>query len=115
MYSGDQQKPLTIYKWGPETEPQLKNQYHGMGTPHSLVYTSNPVSWLVSAGELFPFSHIGSANAQIDRGDREALDELQAVSPVARVVDFGGVPDAVASPRSARKNPLVETAIGGGI
>jgi len=115
MYADDQRKPKSIYHWGPETEPQGKALYHGMGIGHPLVYTSNPVSWYLDAdGGAVPFMNITSGNAQDDPADRAALDELDALAYGAAPFN-DEPPAAVTSPRSARKNPLVETAIGGPI
>jgi hypothetical protein len=63
MFSGDLGKPFGRFDNGPDTGPQVRLAYHGQGTPHQLVYTSNPVSWLVGLTDCFPFLNILSANA----------------------------------------------------
>jgi hypothetical protein len=75
MFSGDQQKPYGRFDTGPETAPQVKLAYHGQGTPHQMVYTSNPVSWLMDLFGCLPFFNLSSANTQAPV-DAAIIDEL---------------------------------------
>ncbi len=82
MYSGDLGKPYGRWNSGPETAPGVKLAYHGQGTEHQLVYTSNPVSWLVTLQHCIPFLSVNSANLQ------SPAEELSTDSAVSDQVDL---------------------------
>lgn len=112
MYSGDQQKPYSLWNRGPETEPQVRLMYHGLGTPHTLAYTSNPVSWLIDACHCIPFLKLNTADqgAPVDTAIADQLSgyEFQPGDlPDTGSVFFSGdtgspLPGGVVSPRSAQ-------------
>lgn len=63
MIGNSQDKPVGRFNFGPPTEPQVRQLYHGMVTEPVFVYSSNPVSWNVLAGRAVPYIHIQTKNA----------------------------------------------------
>jgi hypothetical protein len=122
MHADNQRKPKTIYNWGPETEPQLKNMYHGLGGAPTLAYTSNPVSWLVNACNCIPWLNITSGNRD-NPVDAPIVEELEGFTyDAGQILDAGpgrferGSNSAsYVSPRSADKDPLLIGNPGGAV
>jgi len=112
MFSGDLGKPYARrYQPGPATAPGVKLAYHGLGTPHLMVYTSNPVSWLVTLQHCIPFLNINSANTMAGSSeapvDNAVMDQLD-ISQLGPSGSFFGnavlnppppMPGGVTSPR----------------
>lgn len=116
MFSGDQNKPFSRWDQGPDTAPQVRMAYHGQGTPHQMVYTSNPVSWLVGLTQCFPFLNILSANADTPT-DASIVDELDTGEvPTGGLVGGGSVWSrgnfGLAMPGGA-VNPRMDTTVAG--
>lgn len=68
MHGDSQRKGITRWDWGPPTEPQLKQMYHGLGEAPVFSYTGNPVSWLVSLTRCIPFlqTNTGEQDKPVD-------------------------------------------------
>lgn len=68
MQGDSQRKGRSRWNWGPPTEPQLKQLYHGLGQEPVYTYTGNPVSWLVTLQNCIPFlkTNTGEQDQPID-------------------------------------------------
>lgn len=68
MNGDSQRKGTSRWDWGPPTEPQLKQLYHGLGEAPVYTYTGNPVSWLVSLTRCIPFlqTNTGEQDKPVD-------------------------------------------------
>jgi hypothetical protein len=75
MYGDGQRKGQSRWDWGPPTEPQLKQQYHGLGEAPTYTYTGNPVSWLVSLTRCIPFLQT-NAGEQDKPVDQEVANDI---------------------------------------
>jgi hypothetical protein len=114
MHADNQRKPATIYNWGPQTEPQLKSLYHGLGTAPTLAYTSNPVSWLVNACSCIPWLNITSGNRN-SPVDAPIVDQLEGFEYDAGEIlnagpgrfERGANLAGYVSPRSASNDPTL--------
>lgn len=75
MNGDSQRKGYSRWNWGPPTEPQMKQLYHGLGGEPIYTYTSNPVSWLVTLSECIPFLHL-KAGEQDQPVDQEVANDI---------------------------------------
>jgi hypothetical protein len=68
MNGDSQRKGYSRWDWGPPTEPQLKQLYHGLGEAPVYTYTGNPVSWIVSLTRCIPFlqTNTGEQDRPVD-------------------------------------------------
>jgi len=79
MNSDSQRKGFTRWDWGPSTEPQLKQLYHGLGEAPVYTYTGNPVSWLVNLTNCIPFLRLNSGEQDVPQDNSVANDILSSI------------------------------------
>lgn len=79
MNSDSQRKGISRWDWGPPTEPQLKQLYHGLGEAPVYTYTGNPVSWLVSLTRCIPFLKLNSGEQDVPQDQNVANDIMSSI------------------------------------
>lgn len=79
MNGDSQRKGYSRWNYGPETEPQLKQMYHGLGGSPVFHYTGNPVSWLVTLQHCIPFLKLNTGEADQPLDQAVSDDLLSAV------------------------------------
>lgn len=89
MYSGGQRKGYSRWNIGPETEPQLKQLYHGLGGEPVYHYAGNPVSWLVTLANCIPFIHLKQDESDQPIDQAVADDVLSSFSSGGPMEDTG--------------------------
>jgi len=90
MYGDSQRKGVSRWNIGPDTEPQLKQMYHGLGEAPIYLYTGNPVSWLVSLTQCIPFLNLKSGEQDQPQDQAVADDLLDQIQGNQEPLDTAG-------------------------